>query len=225
MYFKFPEIAFFSCIQPPEPAGLQGTKVNEQGQIGQPQTLGADWGDFLLSRVRKSQYTLDEHENEKILEKLKENPDEAIESKTFEVMIQKMRRAWAEHDITEYLSESDCPVCHTNHRVLDSLPDAPLTKSHVESLSGKFEYINATFPDDQLAEDGIPTGVTDTLIVSNDSKTKIIMYYMETGWIVAEELPHGGNPEIAGEQAYEHYKEEFDSMMNDRYGTKGETDE
>jgi hypothetical protein len=217
VYFKFPEIAFFSCIQPPEPSGLNKTKVEDEGTIGSPQELGPDWGDFLLDRVEGSQYSLSDSENEKILDKMRENPEKVLESKTLETMIQKMRRDWAQHDITDYLDEPECPVCHTNHIIVDGFPDSPLTESHIKNLSEQFEYVNATFPDDQYATKGIPTHVTDSIIISTSEMTRILMYYMDTGWIVVEELPHGGNPRKAGEEAYEYYQEELDDMMDEQY--------
>ncbi len=221
VYFKFPKILFFSCILPPTSENLKNTEIREEGTIRQPQEIGPKWGDFLFDRIDKySDPSMSESEHEKVRERIKKNPEKFLESETLNAHIAEMRRKWAEHDLVEYLDMDTCPVCYTNHRVIESIPKLPLTPSCVESIDDKVPYAKATFPREGEVKESIPTNVTDTLIVSTEESTMILQFFMDYGWIVGEEINHhdGVEPEEVGKVAWEQYSEEFHEWMQEKHG-------
>jgi hypothetical protein len=222
VFFKFPKVIFFSTITPTTPGGFVGTKINsEGGTIEQPQELGEKWGSFLMQRVEKvAQVEMSEGEQQKVKQRIKENPEKLIESDFLEAQISEMRRQFAEHDILDYLNESTCPVCYTNHRIEDELPTTPLTKSHVETLNEKLPFVRGTFPPEEEVADYIPVNLTDNLIVSTEDSTNILQFFPDHGWIVAEEIEHVEEvqAEVVGEEAYQHYKEEFEEWIINKHG-------
>lgn len=95
----------------------------------------------------------------------------------------------------------------------------PLTKDYVEQLGQGFPFVDATFPREEEVE-GIPTHITDVLVISIESATQILQFYMGYGWIVGEEVDHPDDiePEEVGRIAWEQYSEDFDRQMRMRYG-------
>ena len=159
-------------------------------------------------------------EKEKVQDRILEDPERFFESDFFKAQLAEMRRQYAEHDLLEYLEEEECPVCFTNHRVVESLPKMPLTKSYVEKLDEKFPFARATFPNPDDVVDEIPTNITDVLVLSTESSTRILQFYIDHGWIVGEEREHyeGVEPEEFGLAAWEKYSEDFHKQMQDKYG-------
>lgn len=222
VFFKFPKVLFFSTIDPVNPGGFTRTEIDpDGGKIEQPQELGGKWGDFLYGRIEKmSDVDLSESEREKVEDRIKENPEKFLKSDFLDAQVAEMRRQYAEHDLTEYLDVEECPVCYTNHRVVESLPDKPLTKSYVEKLDDQLPYAEATFPPEDKVVDAIPANITDNLIISTEASTKILQYMMEYGWVVGEEIEHYGEaePEEVGKQAWNHYNEEFQEWIISKHG-------
>lgn len=221
VYFKFPKILFFSCILPPTPGDLKNTEIRERGTIGPPQEVGPKWGDFLFNRIEKyGSPSISESEHEKVWDRIEENPERFLESETLEANIAEMRRKWVEHDVVEYLDEDTCPVCYTNHRVIESLPKLPLTPSHVESLAERVPFAKATFPGEDEVKESVPTNITDTLVISTEESTKILQFFMEHGWIVGEEINHYDEvePEEVGQVAWEKYSEDFHEWIQEKHG-------
>lgn len=220
-YFKFPRILFFSTIVPSEPSGFTGTRIEEEGVIKPPQELGDLWGGFLSGRANIfGQVSMSESEKEKVQDRILEDPERYFESDYFEAQIAEMRRQYAEHDLLEYLDDEECPVCFTNHRVVDSLPRKPLTKSVVKKLNDQLLFARGTFPNpDELVED-IPTNITDVLVMSTEESTRILQFYINHGWIVGEERDHyeGMDPEECGRAAWEKYSEDFHRQMQQKFG-------
>ena len=220
-YFKFPKILFFSTITPSDPGGFTDTRIEQGGVIGPPQELGELWGNFLFGRAEIfEQVSMSESEKEKVQERILEDPERFFESDYLEAQIAEMRRQYAEHDLLEYLEEEECSVCFTNHRVVDSLPKVPLTKSHIESLNEQLPFAQGLFPNpDDVVED-IPTNITDVLVISTESSTSILQFYIDHGWIVGEEREHHEDvePEEFGLAAWEKYSEDFHRQMQDRFG-------
>jgi len=220
-YFKFPRILFFSTITPSDPGGFTGTRIEEIGVIEQPQELGELWGSFLFSRAERfGQVSMSESEKEKVQDRILEDPERFAESDYLEAQLAEMRRKYAEHDLLEYLDVEECPVCFTNHRVVKSLPRTPLTKSHVEQLNEQVLFARGTFPNQDEVIDEIPTNVTDVLVISTESSTRILQFYVDHGWIVGEEREHyeGMEPEEFGQAAWEKYSEDFHRQMRQRFG-------
>lgn len=220
-YFKFPKILFFSTITPPDPGGFTGTRIKEKGIIEQPQELGELWGSFLSGRVEKiAQASMSESEKEKVHDRILENPERFVESEFLEAQLAEMRRKYAEHDLLEYLDVEECPVCFTNHRIVNSLPKTPLTRSQVEKLNEQVPFARGTFPNPDEVIDEIPTNVTDVLVISTESSTTILQFYVDHGWIVGEEREHyeAIKPEEFGQAAWETYSEDFHKQMQQRFG-------
>lgn len=221
VYFKFPKIIFFSTIDPPNPSGFTDTEIQAEGVIQQPQELGPKWGNFLTGRIENhGNASMSDHEREKVTNRILDNPERYFESEFFEAQVAEMRRKWAEHDLTDYLDESECPVCYANHRVIESLPKTPLTKSHVDSLTRKVPFARGTFPEGGEVKEYVPTNVTDTLIISTTGSTKILQFFMDYGWIVGEELEHHEDvePEKVGRIAWEKYSEDFHKWIQNKHG-------
>jgi hypothetical protein len=222
VFFKFPKILFFSTIDPIVPGGFTRTEIEaDGGKIEQPQELGGKWGDFLYGRIEKmSDVGMSESEREKVENRIKRNPEKFLESDFLDAKVAEMRRQYAEHDLMNYLDVEECPVCYTNHRVVESLPDKPLTATYVEKLDDQLPYAKATFPPEDEVVDSIPTNITDNLIMSTESSTRILQYMMEEGWVVGEEIEHHGEiePEEVGEQAWKHYNEEFQQWIVNKHG-------
>ena len=220
VFFKFPKIVFFSTIYPPDPGGLTNTQVAEEGVIEPPQKVGGIWGDFLHNRVEVAgQASMSEHEREKVEERILKDPEQFLESDFLDAHHAEMRRKWAEHDLRDHLNENECSVCFTNHRVIESIPKEPVTETYVRQLGQGFPFADATFPREEEVE-GIPTHITDVLVISTESTTQILQFYMGYGWIVGEEVEHpdGVEPEEIGRTAWEQYSEDFHRQMRVRYG-------
>ena len=220
VFFKFPKMIFFSTIAPSDRGGLMNTRVSKEGVIEPPQEVGGMWGDFLYNRVEVAgQASMSEHEREKVEERILKEPERFLESDFLDAHHSEMRRKWAEHDLRDHLDESECSVCLTNHRVIESIPKEPLTKNYVEQLNQHFPFGGATFPREEEVE-GIPTHITDVLVISNESTTQILQFYMEYGWIVGEEVDHPDSlePEEVGRMAWEQYSEDFHRQMQMKYG-------
>lgn len=220
-YFKFPRIIFFSTITPSDPGGFSGTQVKQEGVIGPPQELGEQWGSFLMQRAEKfGQVSMSGSEKEKVQDRILEDPERFFESDYFEAQLAEMQRQYAEHDLLDYLDVEECPVCFTNHRVINSLPKKPLTKSEVEKLDEEFPFARGTFPNPDDVVDDIPTNVTDVLVLSTEDSTSILQFYVDHGWIVGEEREHPDSiePEEFGLAAWEKYSEDFHRQMKDRFG-------
>jgi len=220
-YFKFPRILFFSTIVPHDPGGFTGTRIDEEGVIEQPQELGELWGTFLYGRAERfGQVSMSESEREKVQDRILEDPERFFESDYFEAQLAELRRQYAEHDLLDYLDEEECPVCFTNHRIIDNLPEQPLTKSTVEKLDEQLPFVRGTFPNPDEVVDGIPTNITDVLVISTEDSTRILQFYVDHGWIVGEEREHyeGMEPEEVGQMAWEKYSEDFHRQMRQRFG-------
>jgi hypothetical protein len=204
VYAKFPRILFFSTIVPSDPGGFTGTRIEEEGLIEQPQELGELWGSFLYGRAERfGQVSMSESEREKVQDRILEDPERFFESDYFEAQLAELRRQYAEHNLLEYLDEGECPVCFTNHRIVDSLPKQPLTKSDVEKLDEQLPFVRGTFPDPDEVVDEIPTNITDVLVISTEDSTRILQFYVDHGWIVGEEREHyeGVEPDEFGRAA------------------------
>jgi hypothetical protein len=95
VYSKLPGIMFISTIQPAVLEGWSNTKILENGKIKQPQIINDTvFAKFLIDRynwIRDQKPVLTEPEP-RILKTMLRNPDRALESKSFEVMLVEAKR-------------------------------------------------------------------------------------------------------------------------------------
>lgn len=219
-YFKFPKILLFSTITPSDPGGFTGTRIEKDGIIKQPQELGELWGSFLYSRAQKiGQVSMSDLEREKVQDRILKDPEKFFESDYFEAQVAETRRQYAEHDLLQYLDVGECPVCFTNHRVVDGLPKHPLVKSDVERIDEQFPFARGTYPDSDNVPEGVPTEITDVLVISKENSTSILQFYDGNGWIVGEEIEHYEGVELkeVGRAAWEKYSEDLQRQMRHKF--------
>jgi hypothetical protein len=209
-YFKFPRIAFISCIQPPEIPEFRNTQVQKSGEIAPSQSIPPDWEEFFLNRVKRAfQYTISEERQEQITEWMKERPERAIGSESFQTWDKEMQRKIENHDPTNYLDESECSVCSTNHRVIDIFPERPITESEADTLTDEFEdffvFFKPIYLQGELEHPKMPTNIAPTIVLSTEEKTFQVALYTDIGWVVEKEidLSEGLDPEEVGEQLWE----------------------
>lgn len=190
VYFKLPKILFFSCIQPPIDPSLENTEVHQRGRVGGRQTLGPRWGTFLMNRAEEvAEKSASEEEMQKIKERTLQNPEEAIESGSFEAHSKRMKRKIENHDPTEYLNE-ECPICYTEHRIVEFLPVRPLKRPEIEEMDTKNKFAGGVYLDGELAVEGEPENITGSFVISTLSETRIVTLYENEGWIIERELEH-----------------------------------
>jgi len=209
-YFKFPRITFVSCIQPFEIPGFRNTQIQKSGEIGTSQSIPRDWESFLLNRVKRVfDYTISDERKEQITEWMKESPERAIESETFQTWSEGMQRKIENHDPTNYLDDGECPVCFTNHRVIDMFPERPIAESEAEELAEEFEdffvFFKPIYLRGELEHPEMPTTIASTIVLSTEEMTFQVALYTDIGWVVEKEidLSEGLGPKEIGEQLWE----------------------
>lgn len=209
VYFKLPRLLFFSCIQPPSDPELKDTEVSMEGEIGPPQELGPHWGTFLIDRAeRVTNRAVSDAEQEKIKQRMLQNPEEAVESESFKAYAKSMQRQIENHDPMEYLDE-ECPVCHTFHRVVEFLPKRPLMRDEIEYMAVKNLFLEGVYLDGELKVNGMSENAAPSFVLSTESKTRIVTLYSEQGWIIEREIEHpeNGKSEEFGQMVLEGHRE------------------
>lgn len=193
IYFKFPQMVFVSCVSPPSVDGFQGTKVSDEGTIEVPQEItNRDWGSLLLNRAELVTKSISDEESKKIVDRISKNPEEAIESESFQTFQKQRKRKIESHQSTDYLDQ-ECPVCGVTHTRFTSIPRKPLTESAINSLeqSDRIERAEGV-----LMMSGVEFGlsttkeVTGALILALSKKTYLLNLYTDEGWVVDREFPH-----------------------------------
>lgn len=208
VYFKLPQLLFFSCIQPPSDSQLADLEVESSGEIGPPQELGPDWGTFLINRAeRVSNRSVSQSEQEKIKQRILENPEDALQSETFEAFSKKMQRKIENHDPTEHFG-GECPVCYTHHRVIEFLPNRSLKRDEIEEMAVKNPFLKGIYLDDELAVEGEPEDAAPSFVLSLADETSIVTLYPGEGWVVEREIEHpeGTDPEDIGQKIAEGHR-------------------
>ena len=87
-----------------------------------------------------------------------------------------------------------CPECGTRHRVIESLPDRPMTLEEVEQLeeSDTFEFvIEVGGYTGELVAVNLEKDVTREIITVTETTLRVISHYMDRGWIVEIERDVG----------------------------------
>ena len=215
MYFKFPYILFFSCVQPPTTTELKDTQVEDSGEIGPPQEIGAKWGTFIRHRAeRVTEHDISDSEQEKITEHMLENPQQALESNSMETYGKQLKRQIVNHDPLDYLNE-ECPVCYTEHQVVEFLPKRPLRQSEIERMDKKNKLVKAVYMRDELAVEGEPEDATPTFVLTTTDFTRIITLFNNVGWVVEREVenPEDADPKVIGKRAWEGTLEEYKNWV------------
>ena len=95
VYSKLPSVMFISTIHPEKLEGWSSTRIEENGQIQQPQIINDTvFTKFLIDRynwIREKKPVLSEPEP-RMLKTMLKNPDKTLESKSFEVMLVEAKR-------------------------------------------------------------------------------------------------------------------------------------
>lgn len=223
IYFKLPQMLFFSCIQPPSDPQLSDLEVKRDGEIGPPQVLGPDWGTFLINRAeRTSGRSVSESEQEKIKERILKNPEDALQSDTFETFGKQMQRKIENHDPTNYFGE-ECPVCRTNHRIIEFLPNRPLKKNEIERMAVKNPFLTGIYLEGELEVEGEPEDAAPSFVLSLAENTKIVTLYPDEGWVVEREIPHPEDtkPKEMGEMIAEGHRENLAQWVEEQRSNSG----
>ncbi|WP_435065628.1 hypothetical protein [Halobaculum sp. EA56] len=216
-YFKFPGIAFISCIQPTEVPGFRNTRVYRTGEIGPSQSIPREWESFLLNRVEKAfSHDISDKRHEQITEWIEERPERAIESKTFQTWAEEMERKIENHDPTDYLTGRECPICFTDHRVIESLPERPINESEAKTLAEKFVFFKPIYIQGKIEHPNMPNNIAPTIVFSTEAKTFQIALYTDIGWVVEKEieLSEGMNPEKIGEMLWNETRNSYAEFAN-----------
>lgn len=223
IYFKLPLLLFFSCIQPPSDPQLADLEVDRNGEIGPPQELGPDWGTFLIDRAeRVSNRSVSDSEQEKIKQRILENPEEALKSESFEAFRKQIVRKIENHDPTRYFGE-ECPVCHTQHRIIEFLPNRALKKDEIEQMAVKNLFLKGIYLEDKLAVDSEPKDIAPSFVLSLTDETLIVTLYPDEGWVVEREIPHpeDSDPEEIGQMIAEGHRENLEQWAEEQRANIG----
>jgi hypothetical protein len=207
---------FVSCIQPPEIPEFRNTKIQNSGEIGCPQSIPQDWESFFLNRVERAfQYTISEERQEQITEWMKERPERAIESESFHTWEKEMQRKIENHDPTNYLDDDECPVCSTNHRVIDVFPERPMTEAEADTLADEFEdffvFFKPIYLRGELEHPEMPTNISPTILLSTEDMTFQVALYTDIGWVVEKEIDLSDrlDPTEVGERLWKATHEDY----------------
>lgn len=123
-----------------------------------------------------------------------------------------------EHHAAGHFGE-ECPECGTVHRVLDSLPDQPLTRSQIAGLQ---DSENILFTRGLMFMSGGVFGydtdeeLTEDLVLSTDASTKVLSRFEGTGWVVEMESDHADDddPVEVGEQMWAEGSQHLSEAVN-----------
>ncbi len=194
-YVKLPKIALITCIQPPHFAGFSNTEIEESGRIRTPQRIPRDIENFLVQRgTLVLERTASEESQEKILERMLENPEQTLESDSFRAHAESMKRQIENHNPLDYLDQ-ECEVCLTNHRVIESLPERPVEKVELgewrenqDEWDGKSVYFEPIYFEGKLTHEDMSKTETATLVFGTEESVVQVALYSDAGWVVEKEI-------------------------------------
>ncbi|PHQ46226.1 hypothetical protein DJ68_08480 [Halorubrum sp. C3] len=192
VYTKFPQMYFISCVDPPSINGLERTHIDQSGTIQTPQIVHSPWSNVPFRRAEAiSENKTSPREREKIKQHIQEHPDRLTDSKTIETFRRKLgRSSQGEHDPTAYLNDDECPICTTNHRVVDALPPRHITRTAVDNLTNTNEIVFAKglfISFDETDEE--TTEETGTIVLATTDATRVINL-LDPGWVIDREISH-----------------------------------
>lgn len=131
-----------------------------------------------------------------------------------------------EHHAAGHFGE-ECPQCGTVHRVLDSLPDQPLTRSQIQGLrdSDQIEFARGImFMSGGIFGYDTDEELTEDVVLSTAASTKVLSHYDDTGWVVEMESEHADDddPTEVGEQMWAEGSQHLSDAVNAAF--RGEDD-
>jgi hypothetical protein len=121
---------------------------------------------------------------------------------------------------------TECSHCGLHHKIIESLPERPLTEEEVNSLN-KGESLVLAEPINLLRGELMPgfessDWTTEDIVIATDSAAKVLSLHEGHGWVVDVEAPldcdcctpkeHGENVLL---DASEMLKESVDTVMGD----------
>lgn len=219
IYSKFPQMYFLSCVDPPSVEGLRDGRIEKTGTIETPQVVHSPWSKIPFRRAEIiTENNASPREQEKIKQHIQEHPDSLADSKTIETFRRKLdRQGRGEHDPTAYLNDDECPICSTNHRVVDALPARPLSRSAINELEDADEiaFAKGIFISlDDLAEQEVED--TGTVVLSTSGATRVVSL-LDPGWVVDREIDHVGqtDPSEFGSAVWELVSDEYSAWMEE----------
>lgn len=120
----------------------------------------------------------------------------------------------------EHLGE-ECPNCGVVHRVIESLPDKPLSWTEVESLEDSeriafaqgIEFMSGGMFGMDAQE------VTENVVLSTSSSSMLLSRYLGTGWVVEQEAEHGDDesPKEVGQELWMEASQGFAGAMREAF--------
>lgn len=134
----------------------------------------------------------------------------------------------SDHHTPDHLGEK-CPHCGVVHRILESLPDKPLSGSAIDALEDSPSVVFAQgvvfFSGDMASPNAEET--TESLVLSTASTTRLLSRYAGTGWVVEQEIEHGRNedPEQVGQELWAEAAQHLSEAINEARAMSGETPE
>ncbi|QGX93401.1 hypothetical protein EI982_00740 (plasmid) [Haloplanus rallus] len=218
IYTKFPQMYFLSCVDPPTVDGLDRTHIARSGTIQTPQMVHSPWSNIPFRRAEAiTENKASPREREKIKEHIQEHPNRLTDSKTIETFRRKFDRSGrGRHDPTPHLDDDECPVCTTNHRVVDALPPRPLTRTAVDSLTDAADIVFAKglFISLDDTDDDTPDE-TGTIVLATPDATRVITL-LDPGWVVDREIDHIDtvDPTDFGQAIWDLVRDEHATLMD-----------
>jgi hypothetical protein len=202
-YIKLPKIVVITRIHPPHIDGFSNTEIEESGRIRTPQRIPRDIENFLIQRgTLVLDRTASDESQEKILERMLEDPEQTLESGSFRAHAEGMKRRIENHNPLDYLGQ-ECQVCFTDHRVIESLPERPIEKIELEKWreqqdewDSKFVYFEPIYFEDELTLENLSETATVTLVFGTEDNVVQVALYNDAGWVVEKEIDmtDGGAP-------------------------------
>jgi hypothetical protein len=123
-----------------------------------------------------------------------------------------------QHHAPEHLGE-ECPSCGVVHRVVESIPDKPLSRTAIDSLEASEGIEYAEGVEFFFGEMAGPNAeeATENLILSTSSSTKLLSRYAGTGWIIEQEIEHepDEDPEQVGQELWMEASQHLSAAMNE----------
>lgn len=125
-----------------------------------------------------------------------------------------------QHHAADHLGE-ECPSCGVVHRVVESLPDKPLSRGGIDSLEGSENIAFAEGVEFFFGEMAGPNAdeATENLVLSMSSSTRLLSRYAGTGWVVEQEIEHetDEDPEQVGRELWMEASQHLSEAMNEVY--------
>lgn len=123
-----------------------------------------------------------------------------------------------QHHTPEHLGE-ECPSCGVVHRVVESIPDKPLSRKAIDSLedSDGIEFAEGVeFFFGEMAGSNAEEA-TENLVLSTSTTTLLLSRYAGTGWVVEQEIEHrpDEDPEEVGRDIWMEASQHLSQAMNE----------